>query len=81
MPKNKMHYKDEEKYKKVRNAQRKRYYRKTANKYPIRPWTAYEDRKVLEHSITDTELSALIERSVATIQTRRCRLKKETNIE
>ena len=63
-----------EKFRKTRNAQRKRYYAKTA-KYKGRPWTAEEDKAVLAHNVTDTELSSIIERSVQAIQIRRSFLK------
>ena len=40
-------------------------------------WTAEQDKMVLEHLITDTELSKIIQHSVKAIQVRRCRLKKK----
>ncbi len=69
-------YKDMEKYHRTCRKQRKRYYDKTSNLYPPKPWTAAEDAMVIEHKITDSELSAKIERSVRAIQHRRVRLKK-----
>jgi len=70
-----------EKMAKVREQKRrdrKRYYGKTANRYPKRAWTVEEKRLVLEHSIPDSELSAKIQRSVKSIQEERRRLKKES---
>ena len=76
MPLRKDKYKDMEKFRNTRNAQRKRYYDKTA-KYNPNPWTSEQDKAVLEHNITDTELSNLIGHSVKAIQIRRSRLKKK----
>jgi hypothetical protein len=39
-------------------------------------WTTEEDKLVIEHSMPDTALSKIIERSVKAIQIRRCRLNK-----
>ena len=75
MPLRKEKYKDMEKLRNTRNSQRKRYYDKTATYAPI-PWTLEQDKAVLEHSITDTELSKIIKHSVCAIQIRRSRLKK-----
>lgn len=57
-----------------RNESRKKNYQQTA-KYMRRIWSDEEDKLVLEHSITDRELSQKIERSVEAIQVRRTRLK------
>ena len=75
MPNRKENYSDMEKFKKTRNAQRKKYYSKTAI-YGHRQWTSEQDKMVLEHKITDTELSVIISHSVGAIQNRRCNLKK-----
>lgn len=75
MPNRKEKYVDMEKFRKTRNAQRKRYYKKTS-KYGRRRWTEEEDKLVLAHDITDTELSNAIKRSVSAIQNRRYKLKK-----
>lgn len=69
-------YANMEKYRKTKKNQNRRYYRKTASIYPTREWTIEEDKLVLEHSISDSELSKKIMRSVAAIQKRRCILKK-----
>lgn len=76
MPNRKYAYADMEKYRKTRNAQRNRYYSKTAKKYERREWTDKEDKKVLAREKTDSELSKEIKRSVGAIQQRRCKLKK-----
>lgn len=56
-----------------RSEQRKRYYRQTAfAKNDGKPWNPTELRMVIEHSVTDKELSAKIGRSVQAIQKQRC---------
>lgn len=74
-------YKDLEKYRKTRNAQKKRYYQKTTfsenSKKHYRP---DELALILEHSYTDMELSKILGRSVGSIQTKRRRLKKELQL-
>lgn len=77
MPNRRKAYVDMEKYRKTRNAQRKRYYEKT-RKYDRRSWTEAEDILVLRHCMTDTELSNMIKRSVCAIQNRRAKLKART---
>ena len=76
MPNRREAYADMERYKKTKNAQRERYYRRTAFKYSYKYWTKEEDNLVLEHKMSDSMLSVLIERSVGAIQTRRAFLKK-----
>lgn len=76
MPIRKKSYKDMDRFNKTRNAQRKRYYDKTAIYEPSR-WTSEQDKLVLEHTVSDTELSTLIGHSVRAIQIRRWRLKKQ----
>ena len=71
----KSNYKDIEKFRLTRNKVKRKYYSKTA-KYKRRAWTELEDVIVLEHNKTDTEISNQIQRSVCSIQTRRCRLKE-----
>ena len=75
MPNRKNQYRDKDKYKKTRDAQKKRYYDKTAI-YQRNSWNSQQDKLVLEHSISDTELSKIIGHSVKAIQIRRSRLKK-----
>lgn len=69
-----------DKYRKACRRQNQRYYEKTSYLYPPRPWTSDEDAMVLEHSMTDPELSAKIERSVRAIQHRRHRLRNREEI-
>lgn len=72
-------YRDMDKYRITRNAQRNRYYSRTKGLYPPRPYTDEDDYQILNSSLTDMELSVLIKRSVGSIQTRRCELKKRLN--
>ena len=61
-----------------RYANRKRYYDKTAySPCYYRKWTQAEIDAVLDHNMTDSELSAQIGRSVASIQRIRNRYKEE----
>lgn len=69
-------YKDKEKWHNTCMKQKRRYYGKTANRYPRRMWTIEEDKAVLKRNMTDHQLSQKIHRSVASIQMRRCKLKK-----
>ncbi len=71
----KSNYKDIDKFRLARNKGKRKYFSKTA-KYKRRAWTELEDVIVLEHKKTDTEISNYIQRSVCSIQTRRCRLKE-----
>lgn len=68
-------YKDLTKWKDTCKRQNLKYYRKT-QKYERRHWTNHEDKLVLERTMTDTELSEKIKRSVKAIQLRRHRLKR-----
>ncbi len=72
----KKNYRDMEKYRKACRRQNQRYYGKTSFLYQPRLWTAEEDTLVMEHDITDHELSEKISRSVRAIQHRRHRLRK-----
>lgn len=67
-------YRDMEKYRRTRNACKRRYYGKTQKGGARRRWTKEEDAIVLEHAFTDTEISGMIGRSVCSIQVRRSRL-------
>ena len=78
MPNRKKDYKDMEKFKKTRTAQRIRYYAKT-NIYKPSSWLPEHDKMVLEHTIADSELSAIIQHSVRAIQSRRYVLKHIKN--
>lgn len=64
-------------------AYKRRYYRKTA--YALKHgeiWTTEEDAIVLghwpSHAINDHEIGAMLGRSVAAVQIRRCRLQPKT---
>jgi len=62
-------YKDLSKWRKTVRKQKNRYYRKTTYaENHKKPWTRKEINMVMEHKITDTELSSLIGRSVGAIQ-------------
>lgn len=74
MPNRKKKYRDMKKYARTWNAQKKRYYSKTAI-YKPSSWTPEQDELVLKHIFSDTELSFKIEHSVTAIQIRRSRLK------
>ncbi|MCD8119353.1 MAG: hypothetical protein LUE29_07745 [Lachnospiraceae bacterium] len=62
--------------KQQRHEAHKRYYAKTANIYPARPWTEEEIRLVMEHSIPDSELSKKLGRSMKSIQEKRGRTRR-----
>lgn len=81
MPLRRERYKDKEKFLRTRAIQRKRYYDKTAHLYdgPKRKWTKEEMLLLFNNPITDTELSAIIERSVKSIQVKRSKIKVQLN--
>lgn len=70
-------YADLDKWRRTKNAYFRRYYDKTTDA-PNRGqgWTVEEERLVLEHSMSDHELSRLIGRSVKAIQIKRSKLRK-----
>ena len=71
-------YKDMAKFQATKRAQTKRWRERTGSgKYAIRKWTAYEDKLVLEHKMSDRELGKKIQRSVSSIYSRRVRLKHQ----
>jgi len=71
-------YKDLNKWKVTSNRQKRRYYAKTQNaENRNQPWTIEEIDMVMEHKITDSELSAVIGRSVGAIQNMRSKQKAE----
>lgn len=74
----KKNYKNLDKYRKTCNNQMKRYYDKTVNARNSRQkWTEEEKQLVVEHSITDKELSEKIGRSMKAINVMRVKLKKK----
>ena len=74
MPNRKSCYANMEKYSRTRKSQKQRYYNKTAI-YKHSKWTPEHDKMVLDHTISDTELSKKIKHSVRAIQIRRYKLK------
>ena len=77
----KQNYKDLSKWRNSKNRQRKRYYQKTQNAGNSQEiWTKEDEELVLAHSMSDTELSSLIGRSVGAIQKRRHLIKKRMSI-
>ena len=78
MPTRYKKYKDKEKAREARNAERAKYYGKTVNA-PNRklPWLPNELELVMAHDVTDHELSKILGRSVAAIQIQRCRNKRK----
>lgn len=66
------------KYPEKRNAERKKYYRKTQNARKSGDiWTDVEILMVKKHAIPDSELASKIGRSVQAIQIKRSRLKEQ----
>ncbi len=70
-------YRDMEKFLEKENLRKKTRKRISMRKYRRGAWTEYEDGLVMEHSITDTELSKLINRSVSSINGRRSYINKK----
>lgn len=71
-------YRDIDKWRNTCYKQRRKYYSKTANaENSGQRWTVEEIDMVLQHNITDTEISEIIGRSVQSIQVMRSKLKKE----
>lgn len=68
-------YADKNLWRETCRRQKGRYYAKTAI-YRKRAWTEEEDAAVMEHAVSDTQLSSLIQRSVRSIQCRRSKLTK-----
>ena len=73
-------YRDKEKLRKTRNAQRKRYYRQTQGNKPKR-WSEDEIQMVLDKPVTDRELSELMNRSMQSIQLKRHNVRSEEQIQ
>jgi len=67
-------YKDKDKLLITRNKQRKKYYKQTQGNKP-RLWTNEEIKLILESEITDKELASQLNRSIQSIQLKRCRCK------
>lgn len=73
-------YSDKERARNLRNIHRKRNYAKTQG-YPPRDWATQEMDLILNTDRTDRELSEILKRSVQSIQIKRCRLKKEEEVQ
>lgn len=74
----KKYYRDMDRYRETRNAQKRRYYGRTQKSMNSgQSWTPYEIKRVMEHDVTDMQLSKEIGRSVAAIQCMRTKLKRE----
>ena len=71
-------YKDLDKWRAACSRSKKKYYGKTAI-YGPSLYTAKECEMILEHKMTDAELSKLIHHSVESIQVKRSRLLKSMN--
>ena len=71
-------YKDKTKLLHTRNEQRKRYYKKTQKHIP-KKWEDEEVELLFNCEMTDTKLSNYLQRSVQSIQAKRCKCNKEKN--
>lgn len=69
-------YADDAKFRIYRNASKQRNYAKSVKnaRNKRNPYSDEENKMILEHSISDNELSKIIGRSVKAIQLKRCRL-------
>lgn len=79
MPKSLKLYKNKELRQQYRNRQRRRNYEKS-DKFAVNGYRAYskeECQLILDHSITDFELSKQLGRSMRAIQGKRLKLKRE----
>lgn len=74
---NKKGYKDKNRYATTKRHQQKRWrVRSGAFKYERKKWSNAEIELLLDHTISDRELSDKIERSVGSIHTKRSRLRR-----
>jgi hypothetical protein len=73
------HCRDQNKARSLRNIYRKRNYSKTQG-YQAREWTVKEMDLVLGSDKSDRELSTILNRSIQSIQIKRCRLKKKDEV-
>lgn len=76
----KSNYRNMDRFRITRNNQKNRYYGKSTI-YPRSTWTFEQDKMVLEHSKSDSEISMIIQHSVKAIQNRRHRLKLQQQLE
>ena len=71
----KSNYRDMEKYKKTKREQQKRYYHKTQDAPNSKNyWTDEETEMIMNKTVSDTELSHILGRSVKAIQRKRHRI-------
>ena len=68
-------YKDLEKWQNTKRKGKQKYYQSTQG-YPKRRWTDAENEAILKCQKSDRALSDDLQRSIQSIQTQRCRLKK-----
>lgn len=67
-----------EKFREMRERYKSKYRKQTGSgQYESRPWTDYEIDLILEHKMSDRELSKELRRSVSAIQIKRCKLKNK----
>lgn len=76
-------YRDMERYRETKNKYYSKYYKATENaRNKGKRWTKDEDKLVIEHSVSDRELSREIGRSMKAIQMRRAKIKnREVEVE
>jgi len=73
----KSNYKDLTKWRETKRRQKRRYYGKTQNaKNSKMLWTQEDIKMIMNSTMTDSELSKLLGRSVASIQNKRYKQKK-----
>lgn len=79
MPKTLKSFADSDKARKYRNRQRKINYDRDGSdrRRSHRPWLRYEVEMILERRLTDREVARILGRSVAAIQVKRAKLKRE----
>lgn len=80
MPKCKKYYKDITKYQAYNKRHKQKYYEKGRVNCHTHNWTYDEIDLILYSNLTDIEISQLINHSVAAIQTKRSKIKKEFGI-
>mgnify|MGYP001775256176 CR=1 FL=1 len=79
VPKTLKNFADSDKARKYRNRQRKINYHRDGSdrRRGGRPWLRYEVEMILERRLTDREVARILGRSVAAVQVKRARLKRE----
>lgn len=70
-------YKDQDRFRRYRNAYKQRYAdKRNFSDRKGKRWTQQEIEIVLAHEMTDTEIAKMLKRSILSIQTKRCKVKK-----